>query len=136
MRRVLLALAVTASATAAQAQFAQPQTTTCGWEVGRWVCRTPQTQAGPNIVQQGLDAQRQAYDQQQRLYEDRQRAEASRRAQQAYQLDAAEAENRERLRSRVSQAVAEGRCEDAKQEALRYSDMDLAEQAARLCTPR
>lgn len=40
------------------------------------------------------------------------------------------------LRSQVSTAVLEGRCDDAKTIALQASRIDLAEQALRICTPK
>jgi len=40
------------------------------------------------------------------------------------------------LRSQVSTAVLDGRCEDAKTIALQASRIDMAEQALRICTPK
>lgn len=39
-------------------------------------------------------------------------------------------------RTAVASLVAQGQCEDAKTYALQYGDMDLAEQAMRICTPK
>lgn len=44
-------------------------------------------------------------------------------------------EKREALQRSVSQAVLEGRCDDARRIALEAGDLDAADKAMRLCTP-
>ena len=60
---------------AAMALLSQAQETSCGWEAGRWVCRTPQpvTQVDPSAAQRGLG---EGYDQARRADEARRSREA------------------------------------------------------------
>lgn len=102
--RVILAAVLALSATGASAQ-----TNVCGWEFGKWVCRTQAPP--PNIYGQGMAA----YDR------------GVERGQQ--QRDAA-------TRNQVAAYVRAGQCDAAKDLALRAGDMALADQAVRLCTPR
>lgn len=63
---------------------------------------------------------------------------ASIRQQQAYAQSQQEADRQaeQLLRTQVSTAVLEGRCDDAKTIALLASRIDMAEQAVRLCKPK
>lgn len=62
---------------------------------------------------------------------------AQRRANQAAAQQAQQdADQRQIILDRVSSMVSAGDCEGAKKLALAASDMNLAEQAMRLCTPR
>lgn len=111
---------------AASPATAQQSTTTCGPELGRWVCRTTPQQSGMGAFFEGQERARQSVDS----------VLAARQANQ----DRAEAERREYFRRGLEQQVAamvsNGQCEDAKRHALDNGDMALAEQAMRLCTPR
>ena len=60
---------------------------------------------------------------------------ATERAAAAQEAEAARLADQD-LRTRVSQAVLEGRCEDAKTIALLASRIDMAEQALRICKPQ
>lgn len=118
---------------------AQEATTTCGAEFGRWVCHTRQPEPRPlasGLSRSVIEAGRRGWnDSQARFDQIRQNQERAAEVRMG-QLRQAEDENAQRIRLQVSQATAEGRCEDAKQLALKYGMMDLAEQSLRLCAPR
>lgn len=119
---------------------AQAQTTTCGPEFGKWVCRTQQPP--PNIYGQGMAA----FDAQtQRLQEQRAQREATAAAHHQAELDLEEqhrrageqasALNAQHVREMVGDQVAQGHCAYAKTLALQAGELDLAEQVVRLCKP-
>lgn len=91
------------------ASSAAAQTSVCGWEFGKWVCRTQAPP--PNIYGQGMAAFDRGVE----------------RGQQ--QREAA-------TRNQVATYVRTGQCDAAKDLALRAGDVALADQAVRLCTPR
>lgn len=140
------ALAFLGALTMAGNAGAQTSTTTCGWETGRWVCRTPQERApSPLSTWQPEDFSKR--------YDDA--YERSRRLREAYDaqdfptpdpsppieaprphvVDIIKDGQAEVLRLRVATAIREHRCGDAKELALQAGDLDMAEQAQRLCTP-
>lgn len=95
-------------AAALSASTANAQTTRCGMELGKWVCRTDEPRQYRDIVGEAARA----------------RAQAS--------GDVAGFQ-RDQLRNTVGGLVAQGRCEEARQVALRGGDFALAEQVARAC---
>lgn len=109
--RVILAAVLTLAATGASAQ-----TSVCGWEFGKWVCRTQAPP--PNIYGAGMAA-------------------FDRGMQQGQQQRAArDAASAQALHDQVTAYVRAGQCDAAKDLALRAGDMTLADQAVRVCTPR
>lgn len=102
-KAVILGLACALAAAPAMAQ-----TTKCGWEFGKWVCRTAQAPAQADIVGAGA----QAYRDTDAMIQSTQRRQAE---------------------ARIADLVRAGRCAEAKDLALRIGDMNLADQAARLC---
>lgn len=135
-RAVIFALAVSLAGSAAA------QTTSCGWEMGRWVCReqpgliAPPPAEPSHIYEDGMKAERRAYEQQRQVSDDIEVRRLGRQEAQRNQLQSAEDANRQQLHDMVGLAVAEGRCDDAKSLALKYGDMDLAEQSMRLCVQK
>lgn len=120
---------------------AQAQTTTCGWELGKWVCRQR-----PGVNFQAFDpyasmregqefADRLIENQRRRQNEDAQIRDAHTQAvaQARQRQEAGEAAQARRL---IGKATADGHCDLAKQAALELGDFDLAEQVGRLCVPR
>jgi hypothetical protein len=126
MRLILAALAGLIIAGPAAAQ-----TTTCGWELGRWVCRT--RQPPPNIVQQGQDAFDRAYERGQQMQRDREAALQARAAAEQQEEAGRHEAHVQRVQQLVADAIREHRCADAKDLALQEGDLTLADQAQRLC---
>jgi hypothetical protein len=100
------------------------QSTSCGWEFGRWVCRqeNPATERRPaqrSRPQLNFATPNTTF----RNTLDRDRARN-------------EAQQQEALRQEVGKAIASGRCLDARDMALRAGDLILAQQVASLCNNR
>lgn len=124
LRTAALILALVATPAAAQ-------TTRCGWEFGKWVCRTEQ----PRPRLDPLAGAQQGYEQSQRMMDDFRRARAANvEAQRQAEADR-QAASAQITEGRVAEAIRAGRCEDAKNIALDAVRIDLAESAARLCKP-
>lgn len=123
--RAVITLAI---ATVAFAGPASSQTTTCGWELGKWVCRTdppPPNIADFHFTDAGTAAA-----------ETIRRVQAARAARaQAVSQDEADRHqaHMQWVHEQVATAIREHRCTDARAIALEASDLDLAEQAVRLC---
>lgn len=120
--RVILAAALALVATGAAAQ-----TTVCGPEFGKWVCRTQAPP--PNIYGQGMAA----FD---RGIEQGRQQRAAQAARDAEAQSLAQAANVNAVRDQVTAYVRDGKCDAAKALALDAGDMALADQAMRVCTPR
>lgn len=71
MRRWIMGAVAALAATGASAQ-----TTTCGEEIGKWVCRTQPQVTYPNIYANGMEAFRKAQEQQAQIMRNRQEAQA------------------------------------------------------------
>lgn len=115
-----LALAIALSATGAAAQ-----TTSCGMEFGKWVCRSRPAQAQPNFMGAFMQG-RQAG----------QAAAQDREAERARLNAEARAANDAAARSRVAGMVRDGDCAGAKDLALALGDLTMAQQAVSLCVPK
>jgi len=119
------------------------QTTTCGWEMGKWVCRTPQPRAAPNqIFNDGQRAFQQGYENGQAMMDSfrrnqaaaqEARAEQSRAQQQ--EADARLAVDRRRLESIeiVKGYIAANMCDDARRVANENFGADGIRQVNELC---
>ncbi len=110
--------------------LAMAQTTTCGEEFGKWVCRTQQPYSAPPVNfpdYSGSFAGGFAAGQ----------AIAAARAQRQAAADAQhDADFAAMVRGNVARLVREGDCEAAKKTALAANDLNLAQQAVSLCTPK
>lgn len=99
-------------------------TTSCGWELGKWVCREEIPHEPLNFITKNP------------FTEEYNRNLAAEEAQNS----ADEATRNERLddlvRRAVAQAILAGDCDRAKTIALSDGNLDLAQQAMSLCTPK
>jgi hypothetical protein len=111
--------------------------TNCSWFGSEWRCQS----RDPNANANALGALLGSIAREKREKKERQaaiEAENARLAQQrAYAEQQAYAVKQEQtFMAIVSQAVQAGECEDAKAIALSANRLDIAEQAARICTPK
>ena len=105
------------------------QTSSCGMEWGRWVCRQQPSYGDPlDGVQKG-----QAFVN--GLFAQRRAREAAAQQSVAADQSSAAGDRRESLLREVGGLVAAGKCTEAKKIALSRGDFDLAERTQRLCSP-
>ena len=117
--------AVLAISLAAGQTASPPETkTVCGWEYGRWTCRTAtETRTDPlDAFRKGVDTVKSLtpapHDGPDREAEFRQEAERQRAI---------------ALRERVGNLIVEKRCEEARDLALKAGDIDLASKVLSIC---
>lgn len=135
MRLAVLApiLLLTALPLAAPGQVsAQETATSCGWELGKWVCRS----IGPSGFGAFTDARQRSSDQgaidrtflEQMIRNRRAREEKARLDDQARQ--------RQQLIAQVGALTDEHRCSDAISLAMKAGDLELAGLVPKICTPQ
>lgn len=118
----VLGLLVLVSATPASAQV-----TKCGWELGKWVCRTNDPPPRPDIMGAGSRAFDEGYQRSQRLFDDYARARAEAEARRAAQQSAAvdgELQALELRRARAAAEEAEERARVARMERERQDGIE------------
>lgn len=118
MKRALLAL-VLLLGPVSQAAAQQQAESVCGWEFGKWVCRSkaaPSSSIARHKFPDTGERFRRSYEAAQAMRADREQSEA------------------DMVRRQVGRLVANGDCDSARQVALSAGELDLAEQTARLCT--
>lgn len=133
--RALAASLVIATSLFLGASGASAQTTTCGSEMGKWVCRT--APARPSAPYQGIfGSVREGEESVTRLFDEQARR---REAADVAARVAQEADDRDRaiaLRQKAGQLVAAGRCPDARELALNHGDFDLTVEIEKVCSPK
>lgn len=132
----------------ASAGQAGAQTTTkCGFELGVWTCKSQPSQGIWGAQPNAMDAFNRGREQSMRFQaEQNARALEQLQIQQAIEAEQqrqiladkanAQAINDQSTRAHIAGLVRDGDCEGAKKAALDRGDLDLAEQAMRLCAPR
>lgn len=114
------------------------QTTTCGEEFGKWVCRTAPDRSSSAIgsykFDSPIDSFNRAYENTRRMPEDRREVVAPPIDQRDLSDNIQAAQDEARQRD-VAALLREGRCEEAKSRALIGDDIDLADKVVRICTP-
>jgi hypothetical protein len=128
MRLLPITLALALSASGAHAQV-----TTCGEEIGKWVCRSRPAVQYPDFFANNQAAFDQALRSAQLGQQQRDARAAADR--QTAQIASEEGRrlNAQHVRQMVGDQIAQGHCAYAKTLALQAGDLDLAEQAQRLC---
>jgi hypothetical protein len=118
VRTAAVALALTLAAAPAVAQ-----TTACGWEWGKWVCRTTQPQPDPSAHQFPDVSERfqRSYEMSARMRADQEDRETAQAQTQAAHRQQAE-ENRLKALEFVQRYVALGQCADA----IRVAERELS----------
>lgn len=111
--------------------------TKCADELGKWTCRTQPSQPQPHYQSGVWSGVERGYDLGRAIREESAPAPETAPPRREGVLSQALREGRaEVLKQSVITAIREGRCEDAKNLAIDGGDLDLADQALRLCTPR
>lgn len=127
MRALILGALIAASALPAVAQ-----TTTCGAEMGKWVCRTQPERRGVDLgayqFPSTADRFQRAYEMGERMREDRERQ----RPANARSPIAAEVERSEAARA-IENYIAAKRCDDAERLATDHFGMEGYRDAAARC---
>ena len=117
---------------------ASAQVTSCGWEMGRWVCRPAGPQPAPDIVGNAQRAGREASEQMDRLFEMRHAREMEQaELRQAQRSAVFNAEKHDlEVNEMIARYEAIGRCAEAEQLARdELGNIDAKRSKAR-CVPR
>lgn len=137
MRRIALVAGLMV-ASSAHAQT----TTSCGWEFGKWVCRSTPAQRPADFSAFRFANPAESFAQgaamAEQIRQNRAAAAAAQAQAQAVAQATAAAEaapQKEALRQQVAAAVLEQRCEDAQRIAISELDLALALEAAKACPP-